>query len=380
MKKFINTIFIFLLFLTLSGCGFFGDGTMQIADITTQEKDGQLYLVVKYTDEFLEDDYFPLKPGKDGSQGNGIFDIDANGEIKPGYTIVTVKYTNTAQSDESFEIPHGVSIQNIEVVPKTDKDGNPLVDENGELTGEEELLITFTSGKESIRIPYAKPKDGKDGREIELRVTETQIEWKYSGEEEDKWTNLIELEKLKGANGSNITKVEAGTSPLDPSKYLLYVYLDGAEEPSYEVEFNAPTEPAQWHTGNNYPPSNLGKIGDFYLDKTNAKIYQKKGENEWGDPIVDFGSPNGEFDVYFIADNGTIKGTIKGSDHIRVAYGNCVYNDNESIPLVDAPDGYTFVGWFLTSSPKLEIDGKFTDLTPVYKELKLYAYFEPISE
>ena len=89
-----------------------------------------------------------------------------------------------------------------------------------------------------------------------------------------------------------------------------------------------------------------------------------------------FNGIRSEFKVKFIAD----KGIIKGSDEISIAYGNCVYNDDESIPWVDAPDGYTFVGWFLTSSPKLEIDGKFTDLTPVYKELKLYAYFEPISE
>lgn len=373
MKKFINTIFIFLLFLTLSGCGFFGDGTMQIADITTQEKDGQLYLVVKYTDEFLEDDYFPLKPGKDGSQGNGIFDIYADDKIKPGYTVVTVKYTNTAQSDESFDIPHGVSIENIEVVPKTDKDGNPLVDENGELTGEEELLITFTSGKEPIRIPYNKPQDGKDGREIEIDKNETDIVWRYVGEDDESWKPITTIESLKGKDGSSINKIEV-VEDGEGGYNLVVTYTEG-KEPEM-IPFEQLKQPAQWHTGNNYPPSNLGKIGDFYLDKTNAKIYQKQGENQWGEPIVDFGSPNGEFDVYFIAD----KGTIKGSDHIRVAYGNCVYNDEESIPMVDAPDGYTFVGWFLTQSPKLEIDGKFTDLTPVYKELKLYAYFEPLSE
>ena len=48
--------------------------------------------------------------------------------------------------------------------------------------------------------------------------------------------------------------------------------------------------------------------------------------------------------------------------------------------MVDAPDGYTFVGWFLTPSPKLEIDGKFTDFTPVFKTLTLYAYFEENNE
>lgn len=372
MKKIFQTFFIFLVFLTLSGCGFFGSTELAIASITTEEKDDKLYMVITYTDEFLEPSYFELAQGEDGARGNGIADIITDITTKPGYTLVTVKYTDTSLHDENFELPHGVSIDNITVEAKVDAEGNPLVDENGEPTGEEELVITFTSGKEPIRIPYAKPQDGKDGREIEISKNDTDILWRYVGEDDESWKSIISLDSLKGKDGSSIEKISVVE---DEGVYYLAVQYIDKDEYEY-VPFEQLQQPAQWHTGNNYPPSNLGKIGDFYLDKTNALIYKKQGENQWGDPIVDFGSPNGEFKVEFIAD----KGTIIGSDEIWIAYGNCVYNDEESIPWVDAPDGYTFVGWFLTSSPKLEIDGKFTDLTPVYKALKLYAYFEPDSE
>lgn len=372
MKKIINMFFIFLVFLTLSGCGFFGGSEKVISNITTEEKDGKLYLVVTYTDEFIDPEYFELKQGKDGVRGNGIDEILTDDKTKPGFTLVTVKYTDTSLKDEKFELPHGVSIENIEVVPKVDKDGNPLVDENGEPTGEEELLITFTSGKEAIRIPYNKPQDGKDGREIEFNVSDSHIQWRYIGEDDKSWRNLIDKESLKGEDGQMIDYLEIIEKN---SEYYFLVYYKDSVLPD---EFPIPNmkEPAQWHTGNNYPPSNLGKVGDFFLDKTNAKIYQKQSDTQWGEPIVDFGSPNGDCEVNFVTD----KGYIIGKDQITLSYGNCVYNDDETIPMVDAPDGYTFVGWFLTPSPKLEIDGKFTDFTPVFKTLTLYAYFEENNE
>lgn len=371
MKKIFQTFFIFLVFLTLSGCGFFGSTELGIASITTEEKDDKLYLVITYTDEFTEPSYFELAQGEDGARGNGIAEIITDDETKPGYTLVTVKYTDTSLHDEKFELPHGVSIENVIVEPKKDADGNLVVDEDGNPTGEEELVISFTGEKESIRIPYNKPQDGKDGREIQLRTNETHIQWRYSGEDDEAWQDLIPIESLKGQAGSIITKVEAGTSAFDSSKYFMYIYIDDSDVPFAELEFPAPTEPAQWHTGNSYPPSNLGKVGDFYLDKTNALIYQKQSEHNWGDAIVSFGSPNADCTVTFIA----TKGSIKGSDELTVKYGTYFYGTSMNIPTVDAPDGYDFIGWSTSENPN-ESNGYFTDLTPVYGNITLYAVFQ----
>lgn len=365
MKKIFQTFFIFLVFLTLSGCGFFGSTELAIASITTEEKDDKLYMVITYTDEFLEPSYFELAQGEDGARGNGIAEIITDITTKPGYTLVTVKYTDTSLHDEKFELPHGVSIDNITVEAKVDAEGNPLVDENGEPTGEEELVITFTGGKETIRIPYSKPKDG---REVIFQMSETHIQWKYN-DGVDEWKDLISIEELKGADGNSIINIKAGES-TDGSEYIVYFYFADSEVP-LSISFPAAKEPAQWHTGNSYPPSNLGKIGDFYLDKTNALIYQKQSENNWGDAIVSFGSPNADCTVTFIA----TKGSIKGSDELKIKYGTYFYGTSMNIPTVDAPDGYDFIGWSTSENPN-ETNGFFTDLTPVYGNIKLYAVFQ----
>lgn len=365
MKKIFQTFFIFLVFLTLSGCGFFGSTELAIASITTEEKDDKLYMVITYTDEFLEPSYFELAQGEDGARGNGIAEIITDITTKPGYTLVTVKYTDTSLHDEKFELPHGVSIDNITVEAKVDAEGNPLVDENGEPTGEEELVITFTSGKEPIRIPYSKPKDG---REVIFQMSETHIQWKYN-DGVDEWKDLISIEELKGADGNSIIDIKAGES-TDGSEYIVYFYFADSEIP-LSIKFPAAKEPAQWHTGNSYPPSNLGKVGDFYLDKTNALIYQKQSEHNWGDAIVSFGSPNADCTVTFI----TTKGSIKGSDELTVKYGTYFYGTSMNIPTVDAPDGYDFIGWSTSENPN-ESNGFFTDLTPVYGNITLYAVFQ----
>lgn len=52
--------------------------------------------------------------------------------------------------------------------------------------------------------------DGADGREIELQVTSTHIQWRYVGV--STWTNLIALSAITGANGSNGTNGTNGTN------------------------------------------------------------------------------------------------------------------------------------------------------------------------
>ena len=46
-------------------------------------------------------------------------------------------------------------------------------------------------------------KDGKDGREVEFRITETHIQWKYTDEPDTSWRNSVELASLQGASGAD---------------------------------------------------------------------------------------------------------------------------------------------------------------------------------
>jgi hypothetical protein len=48
-------------------------------------------------------------------------------------------------------------------------------------------------------IEVAPGEDGQDGREVELGTSDTHIQWRYVGE--DTWTDLIALEELRGPQG-----------------------------------------------------------------------------------------------------------------------------------------------------------------------------------
>lgn len=84
---------------------------------------------------------------------------------------------------------------------------------------------------------------GPEGQAVELQVTTTHIQWKYSGE--DTWNNLIALSDLKGADG--VTPVKGvdyfdGDDGYTPQKNI--DYFDGAD--GREVVFQKSATHIQW--------------------------------------------------------------------------------------------------------------------------------------
>lgn len=63
-------------------------------------------------------------------------------------------------------------------------------------------LVFETNSGDKISVSVPKPKDG---REIELRATDSSIQYKYN--DEVLWTDLIFLEDIKGNNGVSIINV-----------------------------------------------------------------------------------------------------------------------------------------------------------------------------
>src|ERR1700733_13706831 len=43
---------------------------------------------------------------------------------------------------------------------------------------------------------------------------------------------------------------------------------------------------SQIYSGNGAPAASLGKIGDYYLDKSNGNLYGPKTANGWGTPLL----------------------------------------------------------------------------------------------
>jgi hypothetical protein len=62
----------------------------------------------------------------------------------------------------------------------------------------------------AVGIPGVTLIQGEDGREVELQVTATYIQWRYTGEVD--WTNLMALSELEGGDGTNGREVEIQTT------------------------------------------------------------------------------------------------------------------------------------------------------------------------
>src|SRR5690606_3233669 len=62
------------------------------------------------------------------------------------------------------------------------------------------ITDSYTKNEIDTKLEQIELTPGKDGREIELRVTETHIQWRYVGD--STWTNLIALSELEGPTGA----------------------------------------------------------------------------------------------------------------------------------------------------------------------------------
>ncbi|MDU4856971.1 MAG: hypothetical protein E6X72_21555 [Clostridioides difficile] len=100
------------------------------------------------------------------------------------------------------------------VLPIVDIDLNPINTalgtkyDNVEISGQDLKFYVGRALKKTINIPTVS---GENGKEIELRKSETHIEWNYVGE--SNWKQLITLSelKVKGADGKN------GTNGITPN-------------------------------------------------------------------------------------------------------------------------------------------------------------------
>lgn len=65
--------------------------------------------------------------------------------------------------------------------------------------------VSYTDGTTSTFTVYngTNGKDGTNGKEVELKVSETAIQWKYN--DDKNWTDLILLSELKGLDGQSVS-------------------------------------------------------------------------------------------------------------------------------------------------------------------------------
>ncbi len=372
MKKFIKTFILMIVIMfssiQLSGCSsFFGDPDegITIQEITTNtNEDGSITVTITYTDEERDPTVFVIpkaEKGETGEPGNGIKDITYSLSENKDTTIVTITYTDETVEPTVVNIPNGISVVGTEYA----------IDD---ITGNTYIYLTFSDGTKSKAIPVMKGKDGVDGNGItgiDQVVNEDKsvtLTFHFS-QSEDVVVQIPAPEK--GETGKGIETIVAGEFD---GKYMMYItYTDGEIQ---TLSWTKPKDPNRWYTGSDLDDvKGKGVEGDFFFDIFHNNIYVKSN-GEWV-IVVDFDDDEQKYSVKFDLNDTTeepasMPGALPKYDIPRGSYFKAAgYGD---IP-TPTRNGYTFVGWY-TTRVITPTSGKFTDLTPVFGDLTLYAIWE----
>lgn len=369
MKK---TLIVFLMCFfafALTGCSaFFGEDENLLIDKIEYkyiEEEGVTRVTVTYLNEDKSPDVFDIPngvPGEEGpvgADGNGIASIDYEYSADGFTTKVIVNYTDEDMDPVEFTIPNGRSVSGVR--SETDR-----------ATGNTLMYLQYSDGTESEQIVIRK---GADGNSIigynqvineDLSVTLT-----FQCSQSDDVVITVPAPQ-KGDPGVGIESMIAQETG---SEYQILVkYTDGREE---TLTFTRPADPNSWTTGSVVPKDSEGRNGDFYFDTFHKKIYFKEN-NSWSE-IVDFESLDNVYKItFYLNDSGDAPASMPPYTftQYKVTHGEYFSTEHGTIP-IPTRTGYVFKGWYLTTNVT-PVNAPFTDLTPVYSDMKLYACWEKV--
>lgn len=371
MKKTIRrvcSVCLILATLFLTGCGgsFFSEEDLQIVSVeAVPTNEGYTRLIITYSEESeREPDIFAIpngEKGKMGEKGTGIAKISYEHDENNYQTGLTIEFTDQSLEPVSFDIPDGRSV--IDIVPYEDSNSGKY------------LIFQYNDGSQSD--PFLIPK-GESGNGITsfTCVQDPQDKSVTMDIVMDDGREPIHVFIPPPAEGRGVAEMVAGKSE-DGSNYRISVtYSDGTTQ---TLEFD---RPANWYHGTTKPtPENDitgSKVGDYFFDTLHDKIYIKDEELGWTE-IVGFNVEKHQI-TFVINDNGDAYMPVNTTT-FEVERGS-YFSDNGygDIPQPVRP-GYNFKGWYtrkidlsVTTIPATM--SPFTDLTPVFSDLTLYAIWE----
>lgn len=372
MKKIIYRVCsacLILATLFLTGCGgsFFAEEELQIVSVeAVPTNEGYTRLIITYSDESdREPDIFAIpdgEKGKMGDKGTGIAKVYYEHDDNNHQTGLTIEFTDQSLSPVSFDIPDGRSVLNI----------HSYKDDTGNY-----IIFEYNDGTQST--PYLLP-EGKTGKGI-TRFDCVQNEQDRSVTidiEMNDGTKPIHLYIPPPADGRGVASMSAGESE-DGSQYSIFVtYSDNTTD---TLSFN---RPAKWYNGTTKPTLaddvEGSKVGDYFFDTIHNNIYVKE-ESGWIE-IVSFNVGKKHTVTFDVNDDHENQASLNiARNTFEVERGTYfVENGYGEIPIPVRP-GYTFKGWYkqkiaLEFSAPPPTMSPFTDLTPVFSDLTLYAIWE----
>lgn len=385
--KILTFVSAFSVAMPLTACGSFldmGDEGTSIREISAEPmEDGDMKITIYFTDEDREPVTFVIPKGKDGEQGkpgtpgesgapgengekgetgNGIQSIEQKFSEDGNRLILTIHFTDGSEP-KVIEVPvvkgkDGVSISNV--ATEKDDQGNIMV------------TISFEGGLEDVSFIVPKPEKGEAGNGIKSVVVEKNPDGSQTltisytdADYEDTVVTIPAPEK--GETGDGISYILS--TETEDEYVLTFYFTDGRNQ---SVAFSKPKQPSTWLSGFSAPTSAQGSDGDFYLNKSDLTIYQKMN-GTWM-LIARLSDSRQTHTVRFDANGGTFASNTF-STIFEVTHGETFYGNPKYIFPVVSYEERTFLGWYTSVNQNDPTAGKFTDLTPVYSDMILYAWW-----
>ena len=366
MKKFFKAIIFSILMMftaiNLTSClGFGEEDVLQIENIfTTTLENGDIRITITYTNEDMAPTTFIVPKGEQGEigeTGNGIKDVTTTKD-ENGVTILTITYTDEEVEPTVIELKDGLSMTGIE-------------SEYDEETGNTYIKVKFSDGSESEPWVIPAGKDGKDG--VSITSIESIINIDYSITLEIYMSNSDEPITVqipapqKGEQGRGIQSIVS--VPSGDSYTMIITYTDGDTE---ELEF---ARPNKWFTEGGTPTNDEGIDGDLWYDWSHNVIYIK--QNGIWIAVLDLMNETNQNITYSVTfdlnDTDGVNASMPSGTQLAyiIPNGQSFYSTGYSVPL-PTREGYNFAGWYTVKDPTI-VNGMFTDLTTVNKDMTLYA-------
>jgi uncharacterized repeat protein (TIGR02543 family) len=348
-----------MMLLTLTGCGggFFAEEDLQIVSVeAVPGKEGFTNLVVTYADESDRDpDVFPIPNGKDGEKGEegatgtGISKLTYQHNDQKRNTSVLFEFTDKNLAPVAFDIPDGLSVS--ELIPYVDPIAGYC------------MILKYNDGTQSDPFPIPKGERGNGIRKFEC-VQNDDLSVNINVELDDSEPINVFIPGPRG-----ISEMVSGES--DGAYYITVKYTDNSEQ---TLTFE---RPSKWFHGTTVPSNLLGVVGDYFFDTAHDKMYLKEelpdGTIKWNE-IASIRSE--KYDVRFelnddgdaFMNNANVTYTVERGSYFSA-------DGNGKIPVPIRP-GYTFLGWYQEKIVDETTMSPFTDFTPVFSHLVLYARWQ----
>jgi len=166
-------------------------------------------------------------------------------------------------------------------------------------------LLTIDEIKEKLGAEY-QGVPGVDGREVEFQTADTHIQWRYkTSDNSDTWKNLVALSEMKGEDGEDGANGTNGTNGVDGREvefrttdtYIQWRYVDATqgEEENWtnlvELELLKGDDGENGTNGAQGAPGEDGREIEIQTDE-NTVSWRYEGETEW-QVLIDLTTLNG---------------------------------------------------------------------------------------